>query len=137
VQQLYCFTQSNVRWFYLSVLSLNGLLKQVALLSNATEVKDQNHMNVLHEFFQPEWSNSKLQIPTTKNVTLLTFYKASNGFCCSKIIYHFVNSILHNRMITDKLFISFCGKDLIHYGSTHRPSDCYANPEMMVLQSKF
>ena len=48
-----------------------------------------------------------------------------------------VNPILHNSMITDKLFISFRRKNLIHYGSTHRPSDCYANPEIMVPQSKF
>ena len=40
-------------------------------------------------------------------------------------------------MITDKLYNYFCTKDLIHYGCTHRPSDCYANPEIMVLQSKF
>ena len=36
-------------------------------------------------------------------------------FAVQKILYHFVNSILHNRMITDKLFLSFCRKDLIHY----------------------
>ena len=37
-------------------------------------------------------------------------------------------------MITDKLFIYFCRKDLIHYGATHSPSDCYANPDNFICE---
>ena len=65
---------------------------------------NHNHMNVFWNVRQYSILNHKYQ----QHHPYILY--PSNGFCCSKILSHVVNSILHNWMITNKLFISFRGK---------------------------